>query len=80
MWTGHFICTLRGKSNMNEHIAMITPGLSWILPGNLYGSSRVTVIQSDLTCMTPSVTVLNPETGNTITVTLARFLQGHRAT
>lgn len=65
---------------MNEKIAMITPGSSWILPGNLYGSSRVTVVESDLTCMTPSVTVLNPETGNVITVTLARFLQGNPTT
>lgn len=66
-------------ANMNEKIAMITSGSSWILPGNIYGSSLVTVVESDLTSMIPSVTVLNPETGNTITVTLARFLRGDPA-
>ena len=64
---------------MNEKIAKIIPGSAWILPGNLYGSSRVTVVESNLVCMIPSVTVLNPETGNVITVTLARFLQGNPA-
>jgi hypothetical protein len=64
---------------MNEKIAMITIGSSWILPGNIYGSSLVTVVESDLVCMVPSVTVLNPQTGNTITVSLARFLQGNPA-
>ena len=64
---------------MNEKIAMITSGSSWILPGNIYGSSLVTVVESDLVCMTPSVTVLNTETGNVITVSLARFLQGNPA-
>ena len=64
---------------MNEKIAMITSGSSWILPGNIYGSSVVTVVESDLVCMTPSVTVLNTETGNVITVSLARFLQGNPA-
>ena len=66
-------------SNINEKIAMITSGSSWILPGNLYGSSLVTVVKSDLTSMVPSVTVLNPETGNVITVSLVRFLQGSPA-
>lgn len=62
---------------MNEKIAMITSGSSWILPGNIYGSSLVTVVESNLVSTTPSVTVLNPQTGNTITVTLDRFLQGN---
>lgn len=65
------------SSNINEKIAMITPGSSWILPGNIYGSSLVIVIESDLVSMVPSVTVLNPKTGNEITVTLDRFLQGN---
>jgi len=65
--------------NINEKIAMITLGSSWILPGNIYGSSLVTVIESDLVSMIPSVTVLNPQTGNTTTVTLTRFLQGNPA-
>ena len=64
---------------MNEKIAKIILGSAWILPGNIYGSSLVTVVESDLVSMTPSVTILNPETGNTITVTLARFLQGNPA-
>ena len=64
---------------MNEKIAMITSGSSWILPGNIYGSSLVTVVESNLVSTTPSVTVLNPQTGNTITVTLDRFLQGNPA-
>ena len=62
---------------MNEKIVMITSGSSWILPGNIYGSSLVTVVESNLVSTTPSVTVLNPQTGNTITVTLDRFLQGN---
>ena len=66
-------------ANMNEKIAKITSGSSWILPGNIYGSNLVTVVESDLVSMVPSVTVLNPKTGNTITVTLARFLQGDPA-
>lgn len=65
--------------NINEKTAMITLGSSWILPGNIYGSSLVTVIELDLVSMIPSVTVLNPQTGNTTTVTLARFLQGNPA-
>ena len=64
---------------MNEKIAKIILGSVWILPGNVYGSSLVTVVESNLASMTPSVTILNPETGNTITVTLARFLQGNPA-
>ena len=62
---------------MNEKIAMITSGSSWILPGNIYRSSLVTVVESNLVSTTPSVTVLNPQTGNTITVSLDRFLQGN---
>jgi hypothetical protein len=64
---------------MNEKIAKIILGSVWILPGNVYGSSLVTVVESNLASMTPSVTILNPETGNIITVTLARFLQGNPA-
>lgn len=67
------------RNNMNEKIAMITSGSSWILPGNIYGSSLVTVVESNLVSTTPSVTVLNPQTGNTITVSLDRFLQGNPA-
>lgn len=65
------------SANMNEKIAKITSGSSWILPGNVYGSSLVTVVESDLVSMVPSVTILNPETGNVITVSLVRFLQGN---
>lgn len=60
----------------NKKLDKIVPGSSWILTDNIYGStSRVIVAELNLSSKIPSVTIINPKTGNMIIVTLSRFLQ-----